>query len=180
MKKLKRKTEELNVSSTADIAFLLLIFFLVSTTILMEKGLSLKLPPKVENETIAQLNSRNLFKIQINSKNQLLVNNEVVQHTGGLNDELKTFILNRGKNEKLSDSPTKAIISIKTNRGTDYEAFIEILDVVKGAYYDIYADRVGMTSASFLNLNLNKPNDHAQYISAREGIPMNISIAEPN
>ncbi|MEM9300060.1 MAG: biopolymer transporter ExbD, partial [Bacteroidota bacterium] len=73
-----RDNPEINSSSMADIAFLLLIFFLVTTTIANDRGLSLQLPPNpedIENIDI-KIPERNLFKIQINSADRLLVEGE--------------------------------------------------------------------------------------------------------
>lgn len=180
MKPKRTSEQEMNVSSTADIAFLLLIFFLVSTTMMIDKGLTLKLPPSAENETDTPVNSRNLFKIQINSQNQFLVNDQPKSNLEGVNDEVKAFVLNRGKLENLSVSPEKAIVSIKTNRGTDYASFIKVLDLIKGAYFEIYGEQLGITSEEFQALDLKNPNQKSRYLTARKDIPMNISIAEPN
>lgn len=179
--KSKRTTEqEMNVSSTADIAFLLLIFFLVSTTLMVDKGLSLKLPPDSEHDAEAPVNSRNLFKVQINSQNQFLVNDEPKNSLEGVRKEIKAFVLNRGKDKKLSISPQKAIVSIKTNRGTDYSSFIMALDYIKGAYFEMYGEALGMTSKEFQALDLKDPEQKNKYMAVRKDIPMNISIAEPN
>lgn len=179
--KSKRTTEqEMNVSSTADIAFLLLIFFLVSTTLMVDKGLSLKLPPKAEHEPEVPINSRNLFKVQINSQNQFLVNDQPKNTLEDIGDEIKTFVLNNGKDKNLSISPQKAIVSIKTNRGTDYSSFISALDNIKGAYFEMYGEALGITSQEFQSLDLKDPKQKKKYMAIRKDIPMNISIAEPN
>lgn len=180
MKLSKRPQQEINVSTTADIAFLLLIFFLVTTTIVMERGLQLKLPPKVEEETPVKMKQRNIFKIQLNSKNQLMVNDHVRDGMNGLKDELQVFIMNGGQKPNLSESPAKAVVSFKTNRGTAYRTFIDVLDEIKGAYYEIYANRAGISSSEFRNLDTSKSDEQAIYLAAKAGVPMNISIAEPN
>ncbi len=180
MKLSKRPQQEINVSTTADIAFLLLIFFLVTTTIVMERGLQIKLPPKVEDDTVIKIKDRNLFTIHVNSKDQLMVNERIRMGLGGLREEIKEFVLNENHSEKLSQSPEEAIISFKTNRGTGYDKFIDVLDEIKGAYYEIYADRAGISSSAFRNLDLDNPDEKAIYLAAKNGIPMNISIAEPN
>lgn len=168
-----------NSGSMADIAFLLLIFFLVTTTISQEEGLTLKLPPEPEQLQSQKMHDRNVFKILINSQNQFLIEGEAASNLTGLNERLKAFILNRGHDPNLSDTPEKAIISIKTSRGTDYKFFIAVLDEAKGAYYDIYAQNVGLTSSQYRQLDPSKPSENAQYQKGKEGIPMNISIAEP-
>ena len=179
--RLKTRTiQEINTGSMADIAFLLLIFFLVSTTILQEKGLSLKLSPPPEDQTVAEIHDRNLFKIQINSNNQYLIEDAVRGDLKGLREEVKAFILNKSNDPNLSISPLKATISIKVNRGTHYKYFIEALDEVKEAYYEIYAERVGMSSHDYRQLDLSKATHKLLYEKGKEGVPMNISIAQPD
>ena len=177
-KKPRAESEEINAGSMADIAFLLLIFFLVATTLETDKGLSMKLPPEQQDQ--APLNERNVFNIKLNSLNALMIEGEIRSDLLGLEEELRTFILNNGMDPGSSESPEKAIISVKTNRGTDYENFIAVLDVVKGAYYHIYGARVGLTSQEYRSLKLDKPAQKALYDKGKEGIPMNISIAEPD
>ncbi|MEL6559795.1 MAG: biopolymer transporter ExbD [Bacteroidota bacterium] len=177
-KKPRAESEEVNAGSMADIAFLLLIFFLVATTIGADKGLMMKLPP--DEQTEAPLNERNVFNIKLNSANGILIEGDVRENMNGLKNELKDFILNKGKNPQSSESPEKAIISLKTNRGTDYRRFIEVLDEIKGAYYQIYGNRVGLTSLEYRSLKLDDPTQKAIYDRGKKGIPMNISIAEPD
>jgi len=88
--------------------------------------------------------------------------------------------MNYGKNRELSDSPEKAIFSIKTSRKTKYRTFISVLDEIKGAYYEIYAERVGISEKRYRNLKLSSPEERELYEKGKEGIPMNISIAEPD
>jgi biopolymer transport protein ExbD len=176
----KRGNVEINSSSMADIAFLLLIFFLVTTTIVNDKGVMLLLPPKKTEENIAPIHERNLFKIQVNSEDQLLVNGELTDDIQTVRADIQTFVLNYGKDESSSESPKKAIVSIKTNRGTTYEKYIEVLNAVQGAYYDIYAKNANITNASYRSLDLSKPADKLLATKAKKGIPMNISIAEPS
>ena len=177
-KKPRAESEEVNAGSMADIAFLLLIFFLVATTIGADKGLMMKLPP--DDQTKAPLNERNIFNIKLNSANGLLVEGDVRDNMVGLKSELEEFILNKGRDPQSSESPEKAIISLKTNRGTDYKRFIEVLDEIKGTYYKIYGSRVGLTSQEYRSLKLNRPDQKAIYDRGKKGIPMNISIAEPD
>lgn len=161
----------------ADIAFLLLIFFLVTTTIKDDKGLMMQLPPKVKD--VAKIHNRNILTLKINSNDEVMAEEQVVHDIGSIKTQLIEFILNPQSKVTLSETPDKAIISIKTNRGTFYRRYIEVLDIVQAAYYDIYAKRVSMTSPEFRNLNLQDPSDKILYDQARSGIPMNISIAEP-
>jgi len=180
MKSKNLNVPTINSGSMADIAFLLLIFFLVTTTIVQEKGLSLLLPPKTDEQVDVPVNERNLFKILINSQNQYLINGEVRRNLVGLKDEVEKFVMNQGANPLLSVSPEKAIVSMKANRGTEYKYFIEALDEVKAAYYGIYASRVGLNADQYLALDHSNPVQYDLYLKGKEGIPMNISIAQPD
>ncbi|MEQ9424263.1 MAG: biopolymer transporter ExbD [Cyclobacteriaceae bacterium] len=173
------KQIEVNTGSMADIAFLLLIFFLVSTTILQHRGVSIKLPPDAKNQPIHQVHDRNLFKILINANNELLVEDKVWDDIAGLKKEVKAFIMNVNGDLNLSESPEDAIVSLKTSRGTNYKTFIAVLDELKAAYYEIYAERVNLTSKEFRSLDLDKIEQKEVYNRARRGVPMNISLAEP-
>lgn len=174
--KYKSRTTELNASSMADIAFLLITFFMVTTIFNDERGLALMLPP----EQITQpVNDRNLYKIQINSNDQFLINGTLNLNLAGIKEEIKTFVLNNGRVSTLSDNPSKAIISLKADRGTSHKVFIEVLDEVQAAYYEIYAVRAGISVEQYRELSLTDPEQKLLYDKGKNGIPMNISIAEP-
>ncbi|MFA0963045.1 biopolymer transporter ExbD [Roseivirga sp. BDSF3-8] len=96
-----------------------------------------------------------------------------------LRDRVKAHVLNYGKVASLSDSPRKAIVSIKTDRGSNYQLHIAVLDEVQGAYYEIYGERIGMTAGEFRKLNSSNPNEKRLREKALMGIPMGISLAEP-
>jgi biopolymer transport protein ExbD len=205
MARKQRKAAEVNSSSMADIAFLLLIFFLVTTTIATDKGLTLQLPPKPDpNQPPPDItkNARNIFKILVNSQDRLLVEDEPLNDVTELKDMVKEFVLNFGnptpedvelynalpaalkrevaRNPESSDGPSDAVVSFKTDRGTSYELYISVLDQLQGAYYEIYGDRVGISAEQFRNLDRTKPDQKEMYDRAREGLPMAISIAEPS
>jgi len=180
MRLLQRKRTEINSSSMADIAFLLLIFFLVTTTIQTNQGLSVTLPPHSEEPQTARFHERNLYKVHINSSDKILVEDAPFEGFEKLHTEIKKFILNNGEDPKSSDNPEKAIVSLQMNRGTHYKRFIEVMDALQGVYYEIYGERVGISSEEFRSLDLKIGDQKLKYDKGREGIPMNISIAEPN
>ncbi len=97
---------------------LLLTFFLVTTVIENHKGIPMLLP---QLSTVPPLpwKDRNLFNVQINSHDQFLVEGEKRENLAGLREQLKKFILNNGTDETLSENPEKALISLKTDRGTN-------------------------------------------------------------
>lgn len=176
IRKNKNTIEIANSGSMADIAFLLLIFFMLTTTIINDKGLDLTLPPPQTEQSQFIVNERNLFKILVNSDDELFIEGKPWANTDGLREEIKSFILNPNGRLDLSENPEKAVVSIKTNRGTSQEAFIKVLDEAKAAYFQIYGDRVDMDADEFRSLSTQDPI----YKKARLGIPMNISIAEPS
>lgn len=205
MAKKGRRLPEINSGSMADIAFLLLIFFLVTTTIATKQGLMLQLPPKPDpNQPPPDVNknARNIFKVLVNSQDRILVEDEPLNNVKDLRKMVKEFVLNFGKptaeakalyqtlppklkaqvkrDPESSDDPGEAVVSFKADRGTSYETYIAILDELQGAYYEIYGDRVGMSAEDFRDLEKKNPEDKRKYEEAREGIPMAISIAEPS
>ncbi|TDU43216.1 biopolymer transport protein ExbD [Gelidibacter sediminis] len=143
----KRSAPEVNAGSMADIAFLLLIFFLVTTTIETDTGLNRKLPPiddeKVEPPIIKQ---KNIFTVLINGKNQLLVEDELMElkdlrkaavefldNGGGVGEDACSYCKGK-KDPKSSDNPDKAIISLKNERETKYGVYISVQNELVAAY----------------------------------------------
>jgi biopolymer transport protein ExbD len=178
LRKSKTGPVELPTSSTADIAFLLLSFFLMTTVIESDKGLPLVLPEWTTSPTFAELNERNVFKIQINARNELMVEGEIIQSTDHVKKLVKKFILNNGVDGNLSENPQKAVVSLKADRGTTHGAFIAVLDEIQGAYYEIYATRADLSVETYRMLDPLKGPDRQIIDRTKEGIPMNISIAE--
>ncbi len=144
----KREILEINAGSMADIAFLLLIFFLVTTTMDVDSGINRKLPPyDVEQITDPPpIKKKNIFTVLVNSKDQLLVEDEYMDLRGLRNAAIK-FIDNNGdgscdycegfKNSNSSDNPTKAIISLQNDRGTSYKMYIAVQNELAAAYNEL-------------------------------------------
>ncbi len=166
----------------ADIAFLLLIFFLVTTTIASDKGLAILLPPKQDENTPppVDMNQRNIFKVLINSQDRLLVEDEPLTDVSALRNMVKEFVSNNGRDPLSSDSPQDAVVSVKSDRGTSYKIYIDVLDELQGAYYELRAEKVGLTADEYRNLDQKDPRQKELYDRGREGLPMQISIAEPS
>lgn len=143
----KRSAPEVNAGSMADIAFLLLIFFLVTTTIETDKGISRKLPPwQPEEQDPPQIKQKNIFTVLVNSNNQLLVEEEEMElsdlreaavefldNGGGSGDDACSFCQG-AKDPASSDNPRKAIISLVNNRGTEYGTYIAVQNELVAAY----------------------------------------------
>jgi len=181
----RNRISEINTGSMADIAFLLLIFFLVATTMDVDQGLLRKLP--AESGDSIQRKKRNTLNVLINRENQLMVRNEEI----GLKDLrkiTKEFIENCNDDENLpqreiihakyfGDIPVtkKHIISLQTDRGTAYEMYIAVQNELVGAYNDLRND-----------LAMEKWGIHYELLpeeqkkAVEEIYPLRISEAEPN
>jgi biopolymer transport protein ExbD len=133
----KRTGVEINASSMADIAFLLLIFFLVTTKIETDQGISVVLPPwSEEPPDEVDVQDRNAFIVLVNSRDQLLVEGEIT-NIRDLKNKAKRFINNFGRDASMSDSPQAAVISFKGSRGTSYERYIEVYNELRAAYSEL-------------------------------------------
>ena len=146
---MRRETTEINAGSMADIAFLLLIFFLVTTTMDVDAGVSRKLPPKIiDLENQIPIKQKNIFEININRNNELLVEGELISLMD-LKEKTISFIDNGGstdlegnsctycngsKDPTSSDHPSKAVLSIQTDRGTKYGVYIAVQNELGAAY----------------------------------------------
>ncbi|WP_299116796.1 biopolymer transporter ExbD [uncultured Winogradskyella sp.] len=149
MRNSRRNAPSVNAGSMADIAFLLLIFFLVTTTISADKGILRKLPPKcLTPDCDIIINDKNIFKIYINMNNEIMAEDEIIE-LEELKDLVIAFIDNNGEKvcdycngEQLpnsSDKPSEAIISLKHDALTNYGMYIAVQDEISDAYYDLRA-----------------------------------------
>ncbi|MBJ6369054.1 ExbD/TolR family protein [Snuella sedimenti] len=142
----KRAAPEVNAGSMADIAFLLLIFFLVTTTIETDSGINRKLPPIEDNTEPPIIKQRNIFTVLINGKNQLMVEEELTE-LKDLRQAAIDFLDNNAdgscsycngkKEENSSVNPDKAIISLKNERETSYEMYISVQNELVAAYNEL-------------------------------------------
>ncbi len=174
MSRNNRSIPEINAGSMADIAFLLLIFFLVTTTMDSDSGITIKLPPYIEvTEEPPPIKKKNVLEVLVNSNNQLLVE-EKLMRIEQLREMTKKFITNNGKDPDLSDNPLKAVVSLKNDRATNYKTYIQVQNELKAAYREVreeYArNKYGRT---FDQLGNDKQNEIV------EMFPQKISEAEP-
>lgn len=177
IKKRQRDSAEIPSSSLADIAFLLLIFFLLVTTIDVDTGIGLVLPPAPqEDQQPPPLQERNILNILVNEEGLVLMDEEPTP-VEQVKTRVKEFVDNNGQNPELSDSPDKAVVSIKTSRQTPYSIYIDMFDEVVGAYREL---RDAASQAEF-GVNYEALEDDTP---AKEEIndmyPRQISIAEPD
>lgn len=177
LKKRNRDDAEIPSSSLADIAFLLLIFFLLVTTIDIDTGIGLVLPPAPdENVEPPPVQERNLLNILVNQQGQVLLDNEPTP-VPQVKERVKEFIDNNGEDPNLSDSPDDAVVSIKTKRSTPYRNYINMLDEVIGAYQELRnaaaQERFGRNFSYF-------EEGSEEYETIKNLYPKQISIAEPD
>ena len=170
-----RMNNEINAGSMADIAFLLLIFFLVTTTIAEDKGILVKLPPWSDEEPdITKLKERNVFSVLVNANNELLVREEPAR-IGELRERAKEFIMNPSNRPDLAEGPKNAIISLKNDRGTDYDTYLAVYNELKGAYDELWTE----LSERRYGEPYSEEMPFAQRKAIRDEIPMVLSEAEP-
>ena len=145
----KRSAPEVNAGSMADIAFLLLIFFLVTTTIETDSRLNRKLPPMEDQVDPPIIREKNIFTVVVNKNDQLLVEEELtdiqdlrslavafLDNGGGVGEEACDYCQVE-RDESSSDNPDKAIISLKNNRETSYKVYIAIQNELVAAYNEL-------------------------------------------
>ena len=170
-----RMSNEINAGSMADIAFLLLIFFLVTTTIVEDKGITVKLPPWSDEEPdIAKLKTRNVFSVLVNAQDQLLVRGEPMR-VEDLRDRAKVFISNPYDAPDMAEKPTKAIISLKNDRGTSYDAYLRVYNELKAAYNELWDE----SSQRKYGIPYSDDMPFAYKKAIRDEIPFVLSEAEP-
>ncbi|MBL4715336.1 MAG: biopolymer transporter ExbD [Bacteroidia bacterium] len=173
-KKKDRSPNEINAGSMADIAFLLLIFFLVTTTMDMDKGILIRLPPwSEEDPPDVKVIDRNTFIVLVNARDELLVEGDRAE-IGDLKDMAKEFIANPFDRVTLAESPLKAVISLKNDRGTSYDMYIQIQNELKAAYNEL-RDEEALRRYGIKYAELDK--DRMKLI--KKAYPQIISEAEP-
>ncbi|MGB0882583.1 MAG: ExbD/TolR family protein [Vicingaceae bacterium] len=192
----RREVSEINAGSMADIAFLLLIFFLVTTTMDTDTGLIRKLPPPIEDisEDQDKVKQRNIFEILVNANDQLLVEGEYMEVTE-LREAAKKFIASEPGNPNMPEFKeteieglgvvpvSKQIISLQNDNGTSYEMYIKVQNELVGAYNELRNE--------FAQQKFNKPfTELVQKAGSSDAIemkmkavkkfyPQRISEAEP-
>ena len=185
---MSRKTPEIPAASLADIAFMLLIFFLVTTTMDVDSGLERRLPQWVDPETLdddQQIKERNVFVVLVNRNNDLLVENEYAD-IGNLRERAKEFMANPYNDETLPEKEptqvpyfgevmvTKGVISLRNDLDTQYGTYIAVQNELVAAINELREElarhQFGKTYAEL---------DSDQQDAIRQIYPSRISEAEP-
>lgn len=186
MARKNRGVPEINQSSLADIAFMLLIFFLVTTTMDVDSGIYRKLPQWVsEDQKPPDINERNVFVVGINKNNDLFVEGAYAQ-VSELKERVKEFILNPLEKGDLSEKETefiegigdveksKGVVSLTNDRGTDYGQYIAVQNELVAAFNEMRDD--------FCTARFGKKFDQLDEVmqeAVRKAVPTAISEAEP-
>ena len=187
----KNAPPEINASSMADIAFLLLVFFLVTTTMDSDLGLSRLIPPPLHEDMPKppEIKQRNIFEVLVNSNDQLLVEGDIMQ-VAELTEAAKEFIANPNDDVKLpakilkevdffgNVEVSKQVISLQNDNGTSYNMYIQVQNELARAYNELRnelaMEKFGKTYDYFL-----ETKDKAKVKAIRKIYPQRISEAEP-
>ena len=200
----RRATPEVNAGSMADIAFLLLIFFLVTTTIEKDKGISRQLPPiEPPTDIDVVIKQKNLFVVNVNKDDQLLVEDELME-LKDLRQAAIDFLDNGGapqgspeycsyckgkRDQASSDNPDKAIISVQNDRLTSYNMYIAVQNELVAAY-NYLRDRISQERYGWKFTEMKKAIDEGSFRGNEEAMqdkleeiqklyPLKLSEAEP-
>ena len=199
----RRSSPEVNAGSMADIAFLLLIFFLVTTTIEKDSGIARQLPPINEDITPPIIRERNLFIVNVNRNDQLMVEDELME-LKDLRQAAINFLDNGGapanspeycnyckgnRDPQSSDNPDKAIISVQNDRLTSYKMYIAVQNELVAAY-NFLRDRESERLYGWKFTEVNKAMEEGNFMGNKEAtqerletiqklFPMKLSEAEP-
>ena len=185
----KRSVPELNSSSTADISFILLIFFLTTTSMDTDRGLARRLPPPPEDnveQDDTKVKERNVLQVRINAMDELMIGGDYAD-VSEIRARAKEFIENPENLPNLPDkSPRdidlfgtvyitdKHVISLQSDRGTSYSTYFEVQNELVAAYNEL-RDELSRRKfgKSFAELS------EEQNLAVRQYYPMKISEAEP-
>jgi hypothetical protein len=201
----RRGNQEINAGSMADIAFLLLIFFLVTTTMDVDSGIARKLPEKSQETPEVIIKDKNILDIVVNRNNQILVEGDrnvqvedirqiaidFIDNGAGIsqprdgNPGTPCDYCNGAKDPESSDHPTKAVISLQSSRGTKYGMYVSIQNEIEGAYNELRSRYALKTwNISYRDLLKEYKNNQTQTLKDRidlvkELYPQIISEPEP-
>ncbi len=181
-----RKTPGLNTSSMADISFLLLTFFLMTSSINTDTGIARRLPPPLPpDQKPPEVRERNIFTVKINSRDRLLFNGEVAG-IEALRGRAKEFLGNPNNDPNLPEKEmveipllgeypvSKGVISLQNDRGTSYDMYIQVQNELAAAISEM---RNELATTKFGKKYADVSEDERKAIDA--AIPVAISEAEP-
>lgn len=185
----EKKIQEINAGSMADIAFLLLIFWLTTTTMDADKGLQRRLPPMPDEnqkeQTDAKINRRNIIQVKISQSDRIFAGGQVID-VSQVKDKIIEFITNPSNNESLSEremtdipgfgqyAVSQGVVSLQNDRGTSYDSYIRVQNEIVKAFNEI--------RDNFALQNYGKKYaflDETKQDIVRKIVPQSLSEAEP-
>ena len=184
----KRNAEGINASSSADIAFLLLIFWLTTTTMNSDKGLQRRLPPmpdENQQQEDVKVNRRNIIQVKINSNDRVIAGGQIME-ISEIKDKIVEFVTNPMNLETLPEKEmkeiegfgqyavSKGVVSLQNDRGTSYNAYLQVQNELVKAFNEIRDD----FAVKNYGKKYNALDEEKQKI-VRDAIPQSISEAEP-
>lgn len=184
----KRNAEGINASSSADIAFLLLIFWLTTTTMNSDKGLQRRLPPmpdENQKQEDVKVNRRNIIQVKINSNDRVIAGGQIME-ISEIKDKIVEFVTNPMNLETLPEKEmkeiegfgqyavSKGVVSLQNDRGTSYNAYLQVQNELVKAFNEIRDD----FAVKNYGKKYNALEEDKQKI-VRDAIPQSISEAEP-
>ena len=182
----KRKIQEINAGSMADISFLLLIFFIVATTMVTDRGVNRVLPAWQEKEEIQDVKQRNVLQVQINQYDQVLIESEIVE-LPVIRIKVKEFISNRTGAEGspeieikdidlIGEFPvSKGVVSLQNERRTTYGMYVRVQNELQEAFNEA---REELAMQKFDGKRLAELTEE-EMKAITDAIPLKVSEAEP-
>jgi len=185
---MSKKTPQINSGSMADISFLLISFFLLTSSINTDMGISRKLPPPLDpNVKPPEIKQRNVFTVLVNQSDRLLVEGKPGD-LSTLKSLAKEFYTNPSDNPDLAEMEMKfipnlgdvrvaksAVISLKNDRGTSYEMYLKVQNELTAAINELRDE----LSVQKFGVKLSLLTNEDQINAIKTAIPVSISEAEP-
>lgn len=183
-----RPTPELNASSMADISFLMLIFWLTTTTMNSDKGLQRRLPPippEDQKTEDIKVKERNVIQVKINQNDRIIAGGQIIE-IDQLKDIVADFIANPTNSESKPEKEmkniegfgecqvSKGVVSLQNTRGTSYNSYLMVQNELAKAFNQLRDD---FAKANFGKVYASLDEDHQKIV--RDAIPLSISEAEP-
>ena len=184
-----KKVQEINAGSMADIAFLLLIFFLVATTMNVDSGIQRVLPPmpdETQQQQAMDIKKRNILLVFVSKFDDIMVGGERMDITQ-LKDKVKEFVLNPADDPNLPEKEvtkidlignfpvSKGVVSLQNDRGTSYNRYIMVQNELTRAFNEIR----DMVAAQYFGGKKFLDLEEEQRSAVQKAVPLKISEAEP-
>ncbi|MDE6493564.1 MAG: biopolymer transporter ExbD [Bacteroidales bacterium] len=182
-----KKSPTINGGSMSDISFLLLTFFLLTSSIDTDLGIARKLPPPLPPDAPKpEIHDRNVFKVAVNFRDELQVQGKLAD-VADLRAMAKEFLANPGNDPKKSDKKVKdiellgsipvseGVVSLRNDRGTSYEMYVKVQNELTAAFHEL---RNELSQEKF-GMKFDDLKRENQIAAIQKAVPLTISEAEP-